>query len=64
MPYYIVLVRGKINGMTNWYEFDDADELLDQECFLADNYTLKHVVINGRLSAIDTWNKLFKKARG
>lgn len=64
MPYYIVLVRGKNNGMTNWYEFDDADELIDQEELLRASYYLKHVVINGRLSALDTWDKLFKKAKG
>lgn len=64
MPYYIILVKGKTSGMTNWYEYKDADELLDEEQFLRDSYTLKHAVINGRVSAIDTWNKLFKKATG
>ena len=27
MPYYIFLVRCNNNGMTNWFEFEDADEL-------------------------------------
>ncbi|WP_024347397.1 hypothetical protein [Lacrimispora indolis] len=64
MPYYIILVRGNKNGMTNWYEFEDADELLDQFEVLKDSYLIKHVIVNGRLSAIDTWDKLHKKASG